>query len=60
VDPELVDRMFAKMSMKFEEKYKNYDTIVDGPSARLEETLCEEVMSNTCPVCFEIFLPPSH
>ena len=23
-----------------------------------EETLYDQVMSNTCPICFELFLPP--
>ena len=25
-----------------------------------EETLYDQVMSNTCPICFELFLPPNN
>lgn len=26
----------------------------------IEDSLHEQVMSNTCPICFELFLPPDH
>lgn len=33
---------------------------VRGTASEIEETLHEQVMSNICPICFEVFLPPSH
>lgn len=32
----------------------------DARQLEMEESLHKQVMSNTCPVCFELFLPPTH
>ena len=66
-----MDKLFVKMSERLEQKYisqqakpKNLsekNRLLDPKSgAEIEETLHDQVMSNTCPICFELFLPPDH
>jgi len=68
----MMDKLFVKMSERLEQKYKNGEAgklksvsdrnkKLDGRSGQeIEETLHDQVMSNTCPICFELFLPPSN
>jgi len=65
-----MDKLFVKMSERLEQKYISGDAKPkkknDGPKfdaksgAEIEETLHDQVMSNTCPICYELFLPPDH
>lgn len=58
----MVNQLFARMSTKLEERYnqnlpppvKKFNT----GELDAEESLYDQVMSNTCPICFELFLPP--
>lgn len=46
---------------KVQGKDKKMNADLGGPGAdEIEETLHEQVMSNTCPICFELFLPPGN
>ena len=51
------------MSTKLEARYQQE---LPDPKLRnkgeldAEETLYDNVMSNTCPICFELFLPPNN
>ena len=62
---DIMDKLFVKMEERLEQKYKKdgvpSKAMINGLSGNeIEETLHEQVMSNTCPICFEIFLPPDH
>ena len=57
--------MFVKMQERLENKYQNeprkkQKAITGKSGEEIEETLHEQVMSNTCPICFELFLPPEN
>ena len=70
----MMDRMFVKIQERLEHKYKSDKTFQKAMAnasdrnkssrgetgAEIEETLHDQVMSNTCPICFELFLPPAH
>ena len=62
---DMMDKLFVKMQERLEEKYKQEGPkrekpLTGKPGEEIEETLHEQVMSNTCPICFELFLPPEH
>ena len=72
---EMMDKLFLKMHERLEERYKSdkpvQKTNLSERNKALEnkggwekddaqETLHDQVMSNTCPICFELFLPPDH
>ena len=62
---DMMDKLFVKMSERLEQKYihdgKNIKKQPQGKSgAEMEESLHDQVMSNTCPICFELFLPPDN
>ena len=49
------------MSTKLEARYQQELPAPKRQTAgelAAEETLYDQVMSNTCPICFELFLPP--
>jgi hypothetical protein len=61
----MMDKLFVKMQERLEDKYKQEGPkkekpLSGKPGEEIEETLHEQVMSNTCPICFELFLPPEH
>jgi len=60
---QLAMRMAEKLRLKYEGEIKNKGPGDGKGGASAEEnaeSLAGEVMSNTCPICFELFLPPEH
>lgn len=55
-EPQMVNNLFAKISTKLEEKYQQLPPRQGGQN----DSLKQEVMSNTCPVCYELLCPPNH